>query len=96
MGVGDCKKLLGFVWNGKDCTSLTGCECKGADCDQVAGFYEKCIAAQKECLQASSPCSGKKCGDTCTTCTGDICPPVVEACNMKGECTTEMPVCVFP
>jgi hypothetical protein len=96
VGVGDCKKLLGFAWNGKDCVSLSGCQCEGADCGKLAGTYDKCIEPYKTCTKPSTPCSGKKCGDTCSTCVGDICPGVVEYCNMKGECTTEKPACVFP
>ena len=47
VGVGDCKKLLGFAWTGADCASLTGCECQGADCGAVAASYDECIGAHK-------------------------------------------------
>jgi hypothetical protein len=94
-GVGDCKKLLGFAWNGKDCTSVTGCDCKGNDCGALTGSYDECIFAHQGCTEVS-PCSGKLCGDFCSNCTGDICPPVIEYCNIDGKCTTESPVCAFP
>lgn len=38
-------------------------------------------------------CAGKACGERCSTCTGDVCPAVVEACDAKGACTTANPVC---
>jgi hypothetical protein len=96
-GIGSCKKLLGFGWNGKDCLSITGCECQGADCKALEGSYDACIAAHKECIQPASPCSGKKCGDVCSTCPpGELCPPVVEYCDVNGKCIMEKPVCTFP
>lgn len=43
---------------------------------------------------AATPCSGKSCGDSCTTCpAGQTCPAVVETCNAKGECSTDTPEC---
>lgn len=44
---------------------------------------------------APSPeCSGKVCGERCTTCpAGSICPAVIEACDAFGRCLPGSPVC---
>ena len=41
----------------------------------------------------SAACSGKACGERCSTCTGTICPAVVETCDAIGRCGLEVPVC---
>lgn len=41
----------------------------------------------------TEPCSGKSCGETCSTCTGPTCPAVVEWCDADGRCSMDRPVC---
>lgn len=95
-GVGPCALFLGYSWNGKQCVGIGGCNCEGADCGKVFKTSVDCEASYKACLAPTSPCSGKKCGDVCSNCTGDVCPPFIEYCNMKGDCTPESPACTFP
>jgi hypothetical protein len=54
MGVGLCRLLLGWAWDGRRCVALGGCECEGEDCDELFDSPEECIAAYERC---PSPCA---------------------------------------
>ena len=41
----------------------------------------------------AGPCKDRKCGTPCSTCTGPICPAVMEWCNSDGRCSTSEPLC---
>lgn len=48
-GVGACKMLLGWYFNGKTCTSLGGCSCAGTDCGKLYKDSASCQAAYAAC-----------------------------------------------
>ena len=48
-GVGACKMLLGWYYDGKQCTSLGGCSCAGADCGDLYKTSGDCQSAYKAC-----------------------------------------------
>ena len=48
-GVGACKMLLGWYFDGKQCKSLGGCSCSGADCSKLYKDSASCQAAYKAC-----------------------------------------------
>jgi len=48
-GVGDCKKLLGYAWNGTSCEALGGCSCAGEDCDLLYESPQECELAYESC-----------------------------------------------
>jgi hypothetical protein len=49
-GVGACRLLLGYRWDGRTCAPLVGCECRGADCSVVLDRSEEtCLAAHAAC-----------------------------------------------
>lgn len=54
-GVGACKLLLGFYWNGRQCRSLGGCECEGEDCDRLYDSEEQCTTAVVGCPASCTP-----------------------------------------
>jgi hypothetical protein len=44
----------------------------------------------------ASPCAGKQCGETCSTCLpGQVCAAVIEYCNNQQQCVATMPACPF-
>jgi hypothetical protein len=47
-GVGDCKKLLGFAWDGTMCAAIDGCECAG-DCKGLFDSQAACDKAYAAC-----------------------------------------------
>ena len=49
-GVGLCRMLLGFYWDGESCRSLGGCDCAGDDCGELYDSVESCEAAHVECV----------------------------------------------
>ena len=60
--------------------------CTKRFCDKQG--EKKCNAKCKP--KNTAPCDGKKCGDTCKTCTSGICPTVMEYCQADGgECLTD-------
>jgi hypothetical protein len=139
-GVGSCKKLLGFRWDGQSCQAVDGCTCAGVDCAAIYATQDLCTQNNASCLGTAcktdqecptpkgpcticpdgvtascpegkcvnnlcevvypacgaTPCSGKKCGDACSNCTGNGCPPVLEYCDINGACGPQQPVCSFP
>ncbi|MBI4605820.1 MAG: hypothetical protein HY721_27960 [Planctomycetes bacterium] len=54
-GVGECKKLLGFAWDGRRCLTLGGCECEGADCGRLYPSADACQAAVAGCPISCEP-----------------------------------------
>jgi len=49
-GVGECKMVLGYGWNGKACELIGGCSCEGADCGRLFASIKECEAAFAPCL----------------------------------------------
>lgn len=49
-GVGDCRALLGYRWDGDGCSSIGGCECAGADCDRLYMDESSCLADFAHCV----------------------------------------------
>lgn len=54
-GVGNCRLLLGYHWNGKQCRALSGCECEGADCKDLYPSEEECLVAVRDCPLSCAP-----------------------------------------
>ncbi len=53
-----------------------------------------CLPMAPPC--SANPCSGKMCGDACSTCDGSgPCPQIVEFCDIDGKCVPEKPMCTF-
>ena len=48
-GVGACKLLLGWYFDGKQCKSLGGCSCAGTDCGKLYKNSAACQAAYQGC-----------------------------------------------
>jgi len=48
-GVGNCKMLLGWYYNGKTCSSLSGCSCAGTDCSKLYKSSGACNTAYAAC-----------------------------------------------
>ena len=48
-GIGPCKKLLGWWFDGKQCKSLGGCSCGGADCAKLFPNSAACQKAYAAC-----------------------------------------------
>ena len=48
-GVGACKMLIGFKWDGKACPSVTGCSCSGKDCSSLYKSSAACLSAHAHC-----------------------------------------------
>jgi hypothetical protein len=67
-----------------------------ASCPEGKCVGNQCEVVYSSCGPASPPCSGKKCGDLCTTCTGNGCPPAQGYCDINGSCSDQKPVCTFP
>ncbi len=91
-GVGACKGMLGYKWNGTTCVMVTGCSCEGADCAKLTG-QEACFAGHKLCAPGKTPCKDAACGATCSPCVSDPCPPVIGYCDASGTCGPNIPVC---
>ena len=49
-GVGLCRMLLGFYWDGESCQSLGGCDCAGDDCGELYDSIRSCEAAHVDCI----------------------------------------------
>ncbi|MEC8894692.1 MAG: dockerin type I repeat-containing protein [Planctomycetota bacterium] len=49
-GVGLCRMLLGFYWDGESCQSLGGCDCAGDDCGELYDSIRSCEAAHVDCV----------------------------------------------
>lgn len=93
-GVGDCKKLLGYRWDGKGCAPVTGCQCAGVSCGSLFAEQASCEKAHAECKSPYS-CVGKQCGDLCgPPCDGPGCTATY--CNENGQCSTTAPECLPP
>ncbi len=54
-GIGDCKKLLGWSWNGRECRLLGGCECEGDDCGRLYASEDECAASVSGCPALCTP-----------------------------------------
>jgi hypothetical protein len=84
-GVGDCRALFGFGWNGRACISIGGCECEGHDCDALHPSLNACEAAHDGC----TPCEGMDVQEV------GSCEPVRgyywdgEACVLLSGCSCE-------
>jgi hypothetical protein len=84
-GVGTCRALLGFGWNGRACISLSGCDCEGRDCDALHPSLEACKAAHDAC----APCEAMDVQEV------GSCEPVRgyffdgEACVLLSGCACE-------
>jgi hypothetical protein len=83
-----------------DCPIDGGCQVcpDGSEiCPQVDCIGNQCVYSSQTCGTDPDPCSGKACGDVCSTCPpGMVCPAIAEFCNIYGQCTSETPVCTFP
>ncbi len=49
-GEGDCRLLLGYLWNGNMCVAIGGCSCVGPDCDALYEDRSSCDRAHGECI----------------------------------------------
>jgi len=49
-GVGACKMILGYVWDGTQCTMISGCSCQGADCGKLFTSLQDCQQTQAHCV----------------------------------------------
>jgi hypothetical protein len=50
-GVGACKMILGYKWDGKTCTMISGCSCSGKDCSRLYSSLAACQKAQAHCTK---------------------------------------------
>lgn len=48
-GVGSCKMILGYKWDGTKCVTLSGCSCQGADCSKLFASMTLCQTAYTGC-----------------------------------------------
>jgi hypothetical protein len=48
-GKGQCERVLGYAWDGRQCVSLSGCSCVGTDCAGIFQKLESCQAAYAHC-----------------------------------------------
>jgi len=62
-GVGLCKMLLGFTWDGRRCRPLGGCECAGEDCGSLFPSEDACVSAVIGCPPECSPMDARPEGD---------------------------------
>lgn len=51
-GVGACRAVLGWSFDGANCVSIGGCECVGADCGALFSSQDECLAA---CFEEPDP-----------------------------------------
>jgi len=49
-GEGDCRLLLGYLWNGNMCLAIGGCACVGDDCDALYDERSACERAHEDCI----------------------------------------------
>ncbi|MCZ6795220.1 MAG: hypothetical protein O7J95_16570 [Planctomycetota bacterium] len=59
-GVGPCRAILGWAWDGRRCRQLSGCSCEGADCEFLFPSGEECTVAHSGC---PTPCQAMEVGD---------------------------------
>jgi hypothetical protein len=91
-GVGPCRAVLGWFWDGEACGAVSGCECRGTACGFGWSSEEACEAAHLGCdaggdaCSPSAPCpegeycdyEAGSCGETSGVCREqpEICAPV--------------------
>ncbi len=61
-GVGMCKKILGYAWDGRSCQAVVGCTCEGRDCDRLVSL-EACERAHERCPEPCVPMDARGVGD---------------------------------
>jgi len=54
-GVGACRVVLGWYFDGADCQPLSACECEGPDCDLLYDSLDECERVTRQC--ASDDCA---------------------------------------
>lgn len=82
-GVGGCRRLAGWSWNGEAC-AVVGCECAGSDCDDMFQSQEACVAAYASCLPSPEPVPEPQPTPDCAPEIEGL-PPVAPVCRPGAE-----------
>ncbi|TDP72205.1 hypothetical protein [Bradymonas sediminis] len=103
---GNCPPVMEYCNADGQCEMGGGQECPADACEPGDTRQEDCNTCFCDtngtwgCTEMAcpdnKPCSGKVCGETCTTCDeslGEDCPAVVEYCDQDGQCRADVPSC---
>jgi eight-cysteine-cluster-containing protein len=78
---GQCKMLLGWIWDGKQCVSEGGCSCE-PDCRAFFDSLDKCQAACGAVVACSDDAACAR-GEICVN---GVCMPSEPACVTDSDC----------
>lgn len=55
IGMGACRVVHGYRWNGSECEPIAGCTCEGAECAASFDTFAECEASYAACEGACGP-----------------------------------------